>query len=209
MFRNIVCGLMVALFPLSLIAADSGPAMMYSNGSAWLNGSGVPRSSAVFPGDLVQTKAGAMAKISSPGVTVAVLSDSLIKFEGSTVSVDHGSVAVGTSKGTATHLGEITVSPASSAWTEFQVSQADGKVQIMAHKGDVSINDPSGTTTLSQGRQTTRYASSSQRRGGAAPAAGGGVLDSPIVVAAGLAAIGGLAIWVLSQGSEPASPVIP
>lgn len=207
MFRNVVCCMMIALFPMSLMAADSGAAMMYSKGSAWLNGSAVPHSSAIFPGDLVQTKADSLARINAPGLNLAVLGDSLVKFEDGAVALDHGGVAVGTSKGTATRAGQVTVSPASDAWTEFQVKDSGGKLEIIAHKGDVSINDPSGTTTLSEGKQTTRYASYQGR--GAAPAAGGGLLDSPIAIGIGVALIAGLVTWVLVQGSEPFSPSAP
>ena len=45
--------------------------------------------------------------------------------------------------------------------------------------------------------------------GGAAPAAGGGILDSPIVVAAGAAAIAGMIVWVALQSPNPASPSVP
>jgi hypothetical protein len=38
-------------------AADSAAAMMYANGTAWINGGNIPKSSAIFVGDLVQTKA--------------------------------------------------------------------------------------------------------------------------------------------------------
>ncbi len=54
--RKVVCGVMIGVFPLSMWAADSAPAaapaMLYAKGTAWINGSTVPRTSAVFPGDL-------------------------------------------------------------------------------------------------------------------------------------------------------------
>ena len=49
-----------------------------------------------------------------------------------------------------------------------------------------------------------------KKRGtGAVPAAGGGVLNSPIAVGAGAAAIGGVTIWVLTRSSNPVSPATP
>ena len=56
--RNIFCWLLPAVVPASLLGANSGAAMLYVQGTAWLNGAAVPRTSAVFPGDLVQTKRG-------------------------------------------------------------------------------------------------------------------------------------------------------
>jgi hypothetical protein len=90
----------------------------------------------------------------------------------------------------------------------------DGKVHIAARKGDLTINDESGTTTLAQGEQTTREDSESEkdkkkRKKGAAAApaaAEGGVFNSPIAVGIGGAVILGGAVWVLVQGDEPASP---
>ena len=213
MLRNIFCWMMIAVFPASLMAADSDAAMLYAKGTAWLNGSAVPRSSAIFPGDLVQTKPDSVANINAPGSSVMILSDSLVKFEGNAVSVEHGSVTVATSKGMNTRAGEVTVAPASNAWTEFEVTDLNGRVQIVARKGDVSISNGSETTTLPQGQQTTRDESQSRNKkrkaAGAAPAAAGGVLDSPIAIGIGAAVVGGLVTWVLVQGDEPASPVKP
>ena len=78
------------------------------------------------------------------------------------------------------------VSPASNAWTEFNVTDTDGTVRIAARKGDLTITDDSGTVTLAQGQETTRDEQSDQsadnknnkknkkRAAGAVPAAGGG-----------------------------------
>ncbi len=209
MLRNIFCWTMIAVFPASLMAADSGAAMLYAKGTAWLNGANVPRSSAIFPGDLVQTKPQALANINAPGSSVMILSDSLVKFEENAVSIEHGSVTVATSKGMSTRAGEVTVAPASSVWTEFEVTDVNGRVQIVARKGDVSVSDGAQTSTLPQGQQTTRDESQTKkkkREGGAAPAAAAGVLDSTLVMGLGAAAVGGLVTWVLLQGDEPASP---
>jgi hypothetical protein len=212
MLRNVFYGLLMVVFPASLMGADSAAAMLYAKGTAWLNGSTVPRSSAVFPGDLVQTKRDSLANINAPGSSVMILSDSLVKFEGNAVSVEHGGVTVATSKGMSTRAGEVTVAPASNGWTEFEVTDVNGQVQIVARKGDVSISNGSETTTLPQGQQTTREESQSSKKrkaGGAAPAAAGGVLDSPYAIGIGAASVGGLVTWVLLQGDEPVSPVKP
>ena len=181
-------------------------------------GAACRRPSAVFPGDLVQTKTDSVANINAAGSNVIILSDSLVKFEGAAVSIEHGSVTVATSKGMTTRAGEVTISPASNALTEFDVSDLNGTVQIVARKGDLSVSDGSQTSTLAQGEQTTRDDSQSdqdkkkkKRRGGGAapPAAGGGILDSPVAIGVGAAAVGGLITWVLLQDDEPASPAKP
>jgi len=210
MVRKFIAFMMLTVVPASLMAAESNAAMMYAYGpAAAVNGLAVPRSSAIFPGDRVHTNGSSVAKINAPGVNVQVLPDSEVKFEGSSLLLDSGTVAVSTSKGTSTRVGEITVTPATQNLTEFQVTESKGKVMVLAHKGDVSINQSGKTSNLAEGARLTRYASSDQKGGGAAPAAGGGVFDSPIVIGIGVAAVAGLVTWVLVQGSEPASPSKP
>lgn len=212
MLRNAVCWLMLAVFPVSLFAADTNAAMLYAKGTTWVNGGTVTDSTAVFPGDLVQTRFDSMANINAAGSNVMVLSDSLVTFNGNTVSIDHGGVSVKTSHGLQTTAYDLTVVPKANTSTEFDVSNDGGKVKIMAMKGDVSITDESGTSVLSQGQQTTREANLTKKRkrnGGAVSAAGGGLLDSPIIVGAGAAAIAGLMIWVATQSPYPASPKSP
>jgi hypothetical protein len=217
-FRKMVSCVLLLIVPASLYAADSGAAMLYANGAAWLNGSHVPNSSAIFAGDLVQTRSDSAANIHAPGSSITVLGDSLVKFEGASLNVEHGGVSVSTSKGVATTAGDVRVAPVSNAWTEFNVTDIDGTVRIAARKGDLTITDDNGTVTLAQGQETTRDEQSDQgdkkkkdkKRGvGAVPAAGGGVLNSPIAIGAGAAAIGGVTIWVLTRSSNPVSPATP
>jgi hypothetical protein len=52
--------------------------MLYARGAAWLNGSHVPASSAIFNGDLLQTRSDSGANITAPGSTITVLGDSLV-----------------------------------------------------------------------------------------------------------------------------------
>jgi len=212
--QNIFCWVLLAIMPASLLGADSGAAMLYANGTAWINGTSVPRSSALFPGDLVQTRPDAVVHINLTGSSVMILSDSLVKYEDNAVSVEHGTVKVATTKGMSTRAGEVVVAPVSPEWTEFEVTDVNGTVEIVARKGDVSISNGTETTRLAQGEKTTRDDSENQKKkrraaGGAVPAAGGGVLDSPYAIAAGAGAVGGLLLWVLLQGDDPASPVDP
>jgi len=217
-FRKMVSCVLLLLVPAWLYAADSGAAMLYANGAAWLNGSHVPNSSAIFAGDLVQTRSDSAANIHAPGSSITVLGDSLVKFEGGSLNVEHGGVSVSTSKSVAAIAGEVRVAPVSNAWTEFNVTDIDGTVRIAARKGDLTVTDDNGTVTLAQGQETTRDEQSDQgdkkkkdkKRGtGAVPAAGGGVLNSPIAIGAGAAAIGGVTIWVLTRSSNPVSPATP
>ncbi len=144
-----------------------------------------------------------------------VMADSLVKFEGPAVELEHGGVRVTTSKALATHAGDVTIKPAGNSWTEFQVVDVDGRVQIAANKGDVTVQDDQGTTTVSQGQQTTRddtadpQKKKKKRRKGVAAAGTGGIMSSPWVVYGATGVIVGGAIWVLLQNNPPASPSCP
>lgn len=218
-FRRMVGCVLLLILPASLFAADTGAAaMLYADGAAWVNGSHVPKSSAIFAGDLLQTRSDSAANIHAPGSSITVLGDSLVQFEGTSLKVEHGGVSVSTSKGIGASAGDVKVSPASNAWTEFNVTDTDGTVRIAARKGDLTITDDSGTVTLAQGQETTRDEQSDQndkkkkdkkRAAGAAPAAGGGVMNSPIAIGVGLAAVGGVTAWVLLRNDNPVSPAAP
>jgi hypothetical protein len=202
---------MIIVLPAAMFAADQASAMLYSHGTALLNGTNIPRSSAIFSGDLVQTNKDSVANINATGSSVLVLNDSLIQYEGSRVSLEHGGVTVSTSKSLATRVGGVTVSPASSVWTEFEVRDVDGTVKIAARKGDLTVSDDKGTSTLAQGQETTREESpkdkNRKKRGGtgSVPGATGGVLNSPVAVGIGTAAIAGVAAWAVIQSDEPVS----
>jgi hypothetical protein len=216
--RSVVCCLLAILFPAQMmLAGETASAMLYTNGAAWLNGYEVPKSAAVFSGDMLQTRPDSTASIQSNGSNVMVLADSLVKFEGQAVELEHGAVRVTTSRGLAARAGDVTVKPTANSWTEFQVTDVDGRVQIAANKGDLTVQDDKGTTTVTQGQQTTRddtinteKKKKKRRRGtGAAPAAGGGIMSSTPVIYGGLAAVGAVGVWVWLQQEPPVSPACP
>jgi hypothetical protein len=224
-FRSMVSCVLLLIVPVMLFAADSGAAMLYADGAAWLNGSHVPNSSAIFSGDLVQTRSDSAANIHAPGSTITVLGDSLVKFEGASLDIQHGGLSISTSRALFATAGSVRISPASKVWTEFNVIDIGGVVRIAARKGDLTITDDDGTTTLQQGQQTTRDDQSNQaddskdntkkdkkhRNGnnGAPAAASGGVFNSTAALAVGAGVGAGITVWVLSKSSNPVSPSNP
>jgi len=208
MLQNVICWVMIAVTPAALFAADSGGAMLYGRGPVWLNGKPLPRSSAVFPGDLIQTQPESLATLDAPGSGVIVLPDSLVKFEANAVSIEHGSVSVATSHGMVAMAREVTVTPASNKWTEFEVADTNGTVQVIASKGEVNVNCGKGTATLSEGEQATRDESGNCKKkrrkvGGAPVPVHGGILTDPYVQAGGLVAGGVLVCLLLCSSSKP------
>lgn len=226
LYLKIVSYIMVVIFPGALFGADTNPgAMLYAHGETMLNGNRVLRSSALFSGDLIQTSADSVANVNATGSTVLILNESLVQYVGSAIKLEHGGITISTSKLMATRAGNVTVSPAASVWTEFEVRDVDGRVQIAARKGDLTISDQTGTTTLAQGDQTTRDESQAQTdnqnqdqnqkkkkkkaAAGTIPGAAGGVFNDPVTVGIGTGIIVGGTIWVLLQGGSPVSPAAP
>src|ERR1039457_2913557 len=164
LYLKILSCMMVVIFPAALFAADQPAAMLYTHGTALLNGDNIVRSSAIFSGDLVQTSANSAANINASGSIVLVLNDSLVKYQGNAVELEHGGITISTSKLLTTRAGDVTVSPATSVWTEFQVRDVDGTVQIAARKGDLTISDDTGTSKLTQGQETTRDESQEENK---------------------------------------------
>jgi hypothetical protein len=208
MLRHLICWLMIVVTPAPLVAADSVGAMVYGKGEVWLNGKLLPRSSAVFPGDLIQTQAESLATLDASGAGVIVLPDSLIRFEANAVSLEHGSISVATSHRMVATAREVTVTPTSDRWTEFEVVDGNGTVQVIASKGVVNVNCGKGTTTLSEGEQATRDGSGEcnkkRRRGGGALVPGhGGILTDPYVLAGELIGGGVVVCLLLCNPPKP------
>lgn len=227
-YSKILACILVVVFPYSMFAADTPSAMLYSHGTALLNGNPITRSSAIFPGDLVQTNPDSVVNITATGSIVMVRNDSLVQYEGTRIKLEHGGVNISTSKLLAAHTGSVTVEPASGVLTEFEVRDVDGVVRIAAWKGDLTISDPKGMTTLAQGQQTTRDEGTPQddsqnqttdqkkrkkRAAGVIPPASQGIipaiLNSPVAVGVAGGVVLGVGIWVLTRPNEPASPVEP
>jgi ferric-dicitrate binding protein FerR (iron transport regulator) len=220
-WRNLVCGVMIVILPTSLMAQDSGRAMLHSDGGAWLNGNPAPSSSAIFPQDLIQTQKGNRAKIDADGSTVTVQPDTIVQFEGDELVLDHGGLQVNTSRGMKVRVNCMTVIPLTPEWTRYDVIDVDGKMRVVVYQNDVKIHYQGAgarrskqagisDVTVHQSEQVTRE----ERCGAAAkPAevidAEGAILNSPWAKGAGIAAIGIPIGWALCGGDNPVSPSKP
>ncbi len=165
--RNLISWAMILLFPLSLTAADTGSAILHSEGGVWLNGTEIAGSTAVFAGDSIETKPGFVANLDAEGSSVLIRGESIVKFQGDSLTLEHGSVSVGTSTLMSVHVNCIEVKPVSDGRTQFDVTDLTGKVEVAAHKKDVNITQ-SGTlrktssqsasqsATVHEGQEATR-----------------------------------------------------
>jgi hypothetical protein len=214
-WRKLLC---LALIPWMSLYVAAGPngAMLYTTGSASVNGTAVSHSSAIFPGDVVQTGTASEANINASGASVTVAENSSLRFEAEGVAIVEGSINIGTSRrDLATTAGVVKVTPASDAWTEFEISHRNGAVEIIARKGDINVSAGSETFTLLQGQSDLRDDSAVQipqkkkRKDDPVPAATAPVLNPRILMAIGAGAIVGGMIYTLTQSGAPVSPVTP
>ena len=168
--RNLICWALTVSLPLSLMAADTGAAILHSKGGVWVNGSEAPDSTAVVSGDLLETKPGSVANLDADGSSVLIQPQSVVKFNGDSLRLEHGSVSVGTSKAMSVDIDCIRVVPVSFEWTQYDVTDLNGTVQAAARKKDVNIqvaasvrraspeSAASQSATVREGEQATRDA---------------------------------------------------
>lgn len=165
--RNLLCWVMCALFPLSLFAADSGAAMLRSKGGVWVNGRENPDSTAIFSGDLIETKPGSVANLDVKGSSVLIQPESVVEWGDNELTLDHGSVSVGSSTELRVKVNCLTVVPIANEWTQYDVTDVDGTVHVAANKLDVKITqgragqkssdeNNSGSATVREGEKASR-----------------------------------------------------
>jgi hypothetical protein len=208
MYRLTLCVLSsLVLMPSATGNDSSGAAMLHVQGQAWVNGGVVPKTTAVFPGDKVQTSPRTAAYMATSGSKVTITADSFFRYDVNAISLDHGGIDVNTFKATEALIGGVKVKPLSANHTVFQVSASDDSVGIAAEEGQVKVTDDSGSTTLSPGEHKT--VARSHHHGGATSAQHGSVLSSLPVVLTGVAAVTVLGAWAVSQDAKPVSAAQP
>jgi len=158
--------MMAVLCPLSLMAADTRSAILHSDGGVWVNGNEVAASTAIFPGDVLETKPGFVANLDTEGSSVLIQPESIIKFEGTYLDLEHGSVSVGTSTEMSVHVNCIRVTPVTTDRTQYDVADLSGSVQVDARKNDVNItrgglkknspDDAAQSATVHEGHEDKR-----------------------------------------------------
>ena len=138
---------------------------------------------------------------------VVVYPDSVVKFGQDSVSLQRGSVSVATSKRMVATVGEVTATPASDVWTEFEVADTNGSIRITASKGTTDVSCPKGSASLSEGDELTADAAGNctkkKRKAGALWPGHGGTLSGPWVITGGLITVGGVICLLLCDNPQP------
>jgi hypothetical protein len=137
--RSFISWVMIVLCPLSSLAADANPAVLHSKGGVWVNDAEAVDSTPVFPGDRIDTKPGFVAELDAEGSSVLIQPESILKFQGTFIDLEHGSISVGTSASLGVHVSCLQVEPLTSERTEYNVKDTTGTVEVAAVKSDVKF----------------------------------------------------------------------
>jgi hypothetical protein len=214
--RRMLSAMLAVTLPVSLWAqGDPGSqgAMLSAHGEVTVNARPIGATTAVFPGDSVQTQSGAAATLTIEGSSIVVLENSAARFEGSSVIVERGGVRITTQRGLNAQVGCIMLTPMQNGqWVEYTVWDNGTTAQMEVSKGQVTVTEGGKSNTLSAGGHMSRQdcaREAKERRRGAVPGATGGILDSSVAQYAGLAAVGTTLVIILTRTEEPVSPAKP
>ena len=220
-----MCVLLTIFLPVSLSASDITSAMLRSNGvGVFVNGNAAPLAIAIFRDDLIEIRKDAIARIEITGSSADIGPETVVQFEGDELVLDHGSLAIDSTRGLKVRVGCITIEPVRDAeWTHYEVTDANQKVTVSAVKSDTYINARSGSSKdakpsadsnraiVREGEQKTRdekcgagYTNPSQD-----PAGRGAIMNSPWAKWPARAAIAGLACFALCRSDDAISPIHP
>jgi len=200
----------------SSLSAQTPAAILHAQAGVWVNGAEAPDSLAIFVGDLLETKPGFSASLTLDGSTVLLQAESVAKFQQDMIVLDHGSVSVGTSRGFKVRVNCITVVPVLNEWTQYDVTDLNGTVQVAANKKDVYIDrevshkkpnaepQTEHTATVHEGEHSST--DESEACGAPARPTGAGSNVSPKWIAAG-AGGAGLLILLLTHGGGGKTPI--
>lgn len=214
--RNFVCWGTIAVVPVSLLAQTQS-AIVHTQGGVWVNGYEAKDASAVFSGDVIETRPDFSATLNLEGSSVLVQPESVVKFQGDAIELDHGGVSVETSTSFKVLVRCITVTPVTPEWTQYEVVDMNGSVQVSARTKDVNVKWEHGGSKNSIQNAAGQQEQGSVHQGeekkydeselcGAPPRPNAGSLPNPKWIAAGAAGAGVL-IWVLVHGGGGKTPV--
>jgi ferric-dicitrate binding protein FerR (iron transport regulator) len=222
--RKSLCWLMLALMPHCLLAQDIptqpriGGAILRTQGGVWVNGYEAQDSSAVFPGDLIETKVGFSASLTLDGSTVLLGPQSLVKFGDNFLVLEHGGVSVGTSRKFEVRVNCMRVVPVLADWTQYEVQDVNRTMQVSARKDDVNVEREGGrakgTPTAGAAEQHASVHEGEQRSydeneicgAPPAPTQAGAINAKWIEIGGGVAGAGVLCALLCRGGGGPSKP---
>jgi hypothetical protein len=137
--RCLLCWALVVILPASLLA-QTPSAILHAQGGVWVNNDEAKDSSALFSGDTIETKTGYSANLIMEGSGVLIQPESVTTFNGDWIELDHGGVAVETSRHFKVRVHCITVDPVLADFTQYEVTDVNGTIHVSARKKDVNVD---------------------------------------------------------------------
>lgn len=195
-------------------------AILHTQGGVWINGSEAPDSTAVFTGDLIETKPGFSATLTLAGSNVQLAAESVAKLQENLLVLDHGIVSVVTSASFKVRVNCLTVVPISNERNDYAVTDVNRTIHVAAHKSDVNVDHasnlhkPSPETTTSDGGsvregQEHNYDETQICGAPAQPTSPGSGLNPKLIeIGAGVGG-GGVLLWLLLHGGGGHNPMSP
>lgn len=136
--RSVFCLILAVTVPSLLLGQTSG-AILHTQGGVWVNGYEAHDSTAVFPGDVIETRPGFPANLTLGGSTILIQAESVAKLGENLLELDHGVISVTTSTVFKVKVNCLTVVPVSAVWTEYDVSDVNRTIPVAARKSDVNV----------------------------------------------------------------------
>lgn len=218
--RCFLCWTLLTVVPSSLLGQSvpdqPAAAILHAQSGVWVNGYEARDSSAIFPGDIIETKSGSTANLVLDGSTVLLAPETVGKFQADIFELDHGAVSVGTTKGYKVRVNCLKVVPVANQWTQYVVTDVNRTAQVAAHKLDVNVEHeglPTKPTPQSQASQEASVHEGEEKNfdeseicGGAAKPASPLSGVNPKWIAAGAAGTG-ILIWILVHGGGGSKPL--
>jgi hypothetical protein len=212
---------LTVIVPVSLLG-QTPAAVLHTQGGVWVNGYEARDSSAIFEGDLLETKPESSANLTLEGTSILIQPESVAKFQKDILILDHGSVAVETSRSFKVRVHCITVVPVLNEWTHYEVADVNGTVQVAARKLDVKVEQdiwerkPSPDTEASRGgvvheSEQKSYNESEVCGAPAQPTSPTSILNTKWVIGGAAGGVGLLlCLTVFCKGhTQPVSPAVP
>lgn len=218
--RYLLSWTLLTIVPSSVLGQNipdqQAAAILHSQGGVWVNGYEARDSSAIFPGDTIETKSGATGNLVLDGSTVLLAPETVGKFQADVFELDHGTVSVGTTKGYKVRVNCLKVVPVANEWTQYVATDVNRTLQVAAHKLDVNVEHEGGASAKPAPENESQKASvregeeksfdETQICGPAAVPASALSGVSPKWIAAGAAGTG-ILIWILVHGGGGGKPV--
>lgn len=152
---RIVSVVLVVALPLSMMFAQPNTgAVLNASGGVMVNSTSVPRSAAVYQGDIVRTSDG-YAEITLPGSTISVSPNSQIVYRWKSLDLSAGSATVNTSTGLTTRAAHYYIQPATPFVTGYQLTVSGNTVTVHATHGSLVVTGLGKTFSVADGATET------------------------------------------------------